>query len=122
MNFGRTPAIKISAVRTEGRDLELKSIFEHNDHAKVRAHRVRPRKHFLHIIRPRVRRNIDVLRNLAAQEIPHRATRVVRHMPGRAQSAHNITRGLFHRRSGLHGSASFQLANQTNASWKLALP
>ena len=42
MHFRRTAAIKVDAVRAEGRDLELKSILKHDDHTKVRAHRVGP--------------------------------------------------------------------------------
>src|SRR5204863_6093683 len=34
------PAIKVSAVRTKGSDLELQSILEHDDHTKVRTDRV----------------------------------------------------------------------------------
>ena len=46
MHLGRSATIEISAIRAEGRDLELKSIFEDHDHAEMRADRVGARERF----------------------------------------------------------------------------
>src|SRR5205085_8100147 len=60
MHLHRMPSIEVSAVRSKGRDLELKSIFEHNDDAEMRADCVSARKDFLDDLRPRVGRDIEI--------------------------------------------------------------
>src|SRR5205085_11089337 len=80
---------------------ELKSIFEHDDNAEMRADCVSARKDFLDDLRPRVGRDVEVFCGLAAQQIADTAAGVVRDVPGRAQAAHDLTSALFHRR--FHG-------------------
>ena len=96
------PSIDVRAVRTKGRDLELKSIFEHDDNAEMRADCVSARKDFLDDLRPRVGRDVEIFCGLAAQQIADAAAGVVRDVPGRAQAAHDLTSALFHRR--FHGA------------------
>ena len=73
-------AVEISAIGTESRDLELKSIFQNNDDAEMRADRVSSRKKLLHDFRPRIRRDIDVLGRFAAKQIAHTSAGIVSKM------------------------------------------
>ena len=97
MHFRRVPAVEISAVGAEGRDLELQVIFQNDDDAEMRADRVGAAEDFLHFLRARVGRDVDVFRNLTADEIAHAAACEVGDVAGGAQSIHERTSGRKHR-------------------------
>ena len=46
MHFGRPAAVEINAIGTKGRDLEMESVFQDDDHAEMRADRIGARKNF----------------------------------------------------------------------------
>ena len=94
MHFGRPPAIEVGAIRAECRDLELKSIFEDDDHTEMRAHRVGPGKYLLDRFRRRVGRDVEILRSLAAKKVPHASAGEVGHVTGRAQGRDAILRAV----------------------------
>ena len=98
VHFCRVPAVEINAVGPESRDLELQVIFQNDDDAEMRANRVGAAEDFLHFLRARVGRDIDILGRLAANQIAHATACEVGGVPGRAQSIAQSARGHFHRR------------------------
>ena len=102
----RMPPVEINAVGPESRDLELQVIFQNDNDAEMRADRVGPAEDFLHFLRSRVGRDIDVFRRLPADQIAHAAAREVGNVSGRAQSIDERTSGQNHRffldRGGIH--------------------
>ena len=87
------PPVEISAVGAEGRDLELQSVFQHDDDAEMRADRIGAGENFLHLLRARIGRDVDVLRRLAADQIAHAAAGEIGDVAGRAQSIDERARG-----------------------------
>jgi hypothetical protein len=90
-------AIEINAVGSESRDLELQVIFQNDYDAEMRANRVGTAEDFLHFLRARVGRDVDVFRNLTADEIAHAAACEVGNVAGGAQSIYERTSGRKHR-------------------------
>ena len=97
VHFCRVPAVEISAVGPESRDLELQVIFQNDYDAEMRANRVGAAENLLHLGGVRVGRDIDIFRNLTADEIAHAAACEVGGVAGCAQSIHERTSGRKHR-------------------------
>ena len=102
MHGNGPPSIDINVVGAKGRHFKLKSIFDHNNHAEMRANRVGAWKNFLHQLRSRVGRDVDVLRRFAADNIAHTTSGEVGDVTALAQTRSNFARCLFHRGSCFH--------------------
>ena len=96
MDLGRSASVEISAIRAKGRDLKLKPAFQDNNHSEMRAHRISPRKNFLHRLRSGVGRDVDVLRRFASEEIAHTTAGEICDVPMIAQSRHHLMGDGFH--------------------------
>ena len=96
MHGARMPAIHISIVGTKRRHLELETVFDHEDHPKMRANRVGARKKLLHHFRRRIGDDIEVFRSFAANDVAHAAPGEVRKMAVLAHPGGNFARRLFH--------------------------
>ena len=98
MHRARAASIQVNIVGTEGRYFELKFVFHHNDYAKVGADGVRARKNLLHLFRPRVRHDVNVLRHATANHVADAAASEIGDAALTAQARTNLARRLFHER------------------------
>src|SRR5437660_368866 len=62
MNFARATPVQVDVVGTEGSDFELESVFQNDNYSKMRADRIGAPEQFLHFLRSRVSRDVDVFR------------------------------------------------------------
>src|SRR5450432_1278565 len=101
------PPVEIGAIGAEGRNFKLEAVFQHHDHTEMRAHRVSAGKDFLHILRPRVGRDIDILRDLPPDEVAHATAGKVGDMTRGSQPLNDAARRGFRRRKfvGAHNCA-----------------
>jgi hypothetical protein len=98
MHVDRMPAIEISAIGTEGRDLKLKIVFQNYDHPEMRADRIGASENFLHVFGPCIGRDIDVLGSFSPNEIAHATAREIGDVSGCAQSLDKRARSREHGR------------------------
>jgi len=75
----------------------LQIIFQNDDDAEMQADCVGTAEDFLYFLWARVGRDVDVFRNLTADEIAHAAAREVGNVARGAQSIHERTSGRKHR-------------------------
>src|SRR6266853_4997870 len=69
MNLARAASVQVDVVGTEGGDFELESVFQNDNDSKVRADRIGAREQFLHFLRSRVSRDVDVFRREIAHHV-----------------------------------------------------
>ena len=89
MHFRRPPAVHVGAVGAERCDLELQFVLQHHDDTEMGADGVSAREKLLHLFRPRVGRDVDILGRDAAKEIAHRTACIIGDVPGLAEPACN---------------------------------
>ena len=80
MHRARMPAIDISVIGTKRRHLELKIVFQDQDHTKMRPDGVRPRKKPLHNFGSGVGGNVEIFRYLATNDVPDATASEIRDM------------------------------------------
>ena len=92
----RPPSVDVNPVRPEAGDLELVARLAHRDDAEVRADGERARKQRLHLLRPRVGGDVEVLGCDPAQGVAHAPAGEVRGVPGALQTRGDGMGGSFH--------------------------
>src|SRR5947207_1737009 len=97
MNLRWSPSIEIGVIGAKGRDFELKVVLQDDNDAKTRAYRVSAREHMLHLLRARIRRDIEIFRRQTTHHIAHTATSEIGDVPAFAQPRADFPGRLFHR-------------------------
>src|SRR5439155_24484719 len=97
MNCGWVPSIDVSLVGTKCGHLELEVVFQHDDHAKMRADRIGPGKNSLHNYRSRIGGDVVVLWRQTADHVAHITTGEVRDVANVAQTRSYFALRFFHR-------------------------
>src|SRR5436305_191181 len=92
------PMIEIRSIGSKSCDLEIKPVLHYHDDAEVRTDRVSVRKNFLHDVRRRVGRDIEVLRRQSTHHVAHATAREVSDVSALAQTLCELARSFFHRR------------------------
>ena len=116
-------SIEVSVIRTKGRYFELKTVFQHDDHAEMRADRVGVRENLLHDFRPRIRRDVEILWGQTADHVAHAAAGEIRDVAASAQSRRDFARDFFHGR-GFHADhcSRFAVRSATRACYGDSCP
>src|SRR5215469_4932072 len=96
MHRARVPAVDVSLIGTKRGDFKLETVFEYNDHAKMRADRVCPGEKRLHIFRAGVCCDVIIFWCQSAHQVAYAATCEVRNMPLLTQPRCDFARGRFH--------------------------
>jgi hypothetical protein len=94
----RMPSVDVRLVGAKGRDLELETVFQHDDDAKMRTDRVGARKKVLHRFRLRVGSNVEILWRFATNDIAHATASEISDMAILPQACGHLACRLFHRR------------------------
>ena len=93
MHRAGVPSIDVCFVGTKRCHFKLETIFYHEDHAKMRAYRIRSGEKFLHNFRFGVGGDVEIFRSLPAHNVADATASEVRDMTALPQ-----TRGYFARR------------------------
>ena len=88
----RTSSVLVAAVRAKGGDLHVVAAVFRDHHAEVRAHFVRSGKQLHHLRRRGRGGDVEVLRLVFHQPVPHAATGEIRLVPGGLQPAGELQR------------------------------
>jgi hypothetical protein len=70
-------SVQIDAIGAKSRDLKLPVFFQHHNDAEVCANRISAGKDFLHVLRARIGRDVEIFRSLTPDKITDAATREV---------------------------------------------
>src|SRR6266536_3940180 len=101
MNCGWMPSIDVSLIGPKSCHLKLESIFQHDDHSKMRTDRIRSLEKFLYHFGARVGGDVVVFWGQTAYHVAHATTGEIRDVTILAQTRSDFARSFFHRR-GFH--------------------
>src|SRR4029453_13861915 len=98
MHCARMFSFDVSLVGARGGDLELETVFQHDDDAKVRTDRVGAGEKLLHSFRRSVGGDVEILWRFAANDVAHATASEISDMAVPPQTCGNLACRLFHQR------------------------